>query len=202
MVQLHPVGLLGGHVGYRPHGLVQTGELGAVGQQGQPEVHDGDESLGARARDHQVGRLDVSVNDLFLVRCLESSRRLDRDIERVLQLERPGLDLLLQRLAFEKGHGNEGLAFDFIDLVDVADVGVIECGGRFRLSPEPRLNFLVAEQVSRQEFQSYRTLEVRVLSLVNDTHAALAELPGDLVVRDGSVDHAFPSNRIPRMFTS
>ena len=181
---------------------VQTGELRAVGQQRQPEVHDGDESFGARARDHQVGRLDVAVNNLFLVRRLESSCRLDGDIERVLQLEWPGLDLLLQRLAFEESHGNEGLAFDFTDLVDVADVGVIEGSRRFRFSPEPRLYFLVTEQVSCQEFQSYRTLEVRVLGLVNDTHAALAELPGDLVVRDGSVDHAFPSNRIPCMFTS
>ena len=57
------------------------------------------------------------------------------------------LDLLLQRLAFEEGHGNEGLAFDFIDLVDVADVGVIECGGRFCLSPETGLDLFVPEQV-------------------------------------------------------
>ena len=53
-----------------------------------------------------------------------------------------GLPVLLQRLAFEEGHGNEGLAFDFIDLVDVADIGMIEGSRRFRFSSEPRLYFL------------------------------------------------------------
>ena len=79
------------------------------------------------------------------MRRLKSLCRLDRNIERILQLEWSRLDLLLQRLAFEEGHGNEGLALDFIDLVDVADVGVIKCGGRFRFSPETRLDILVTE---------------------------------------------------------
>ena len=37
--------------------------------------------------------------------------------------------------------------------------------------------------------QSYRTLEVRALGLIDDTHAALAEFPFDLVVADGPFDH-------------
>ena len=163
--------------------------LRAVGQQSQPEVHDGDELLRALARDHQVGRLDVTVNDALLVRRLQSLCRLNGDIERILQLEWAGLDLLLQRLAFEEGHGNEGLAIGFRDFMHGADIRVIQRGGRFRFSPEPRLYVLVTKQVSCQEFQSDRTLEVRVLGLVNDTHAALAELRGDLVVRDGLADH-------------
>ena len=66
---------------------------------------------------------------------------------------------------------------------------VIECGGRFRFSPEPRLCFLVTKQVSCQEFQSYRTLEVRVLGLVNHTHPAPADFGEDLVVADRAADH-------------
>ena len=117
--------LLGRHIGRgAQHGL-GFGELRAVGQQSQPEVHDGDELLGARACDHQVGRLDVAVNDLFLVRRFESSRRLDGDVERILQFERASLDLLLQRLAFEEGHGNVGAAICLRDFMDGADVRMI-----------------------------------------------------------------------------
>ena len=78
-----------------------------------------------------------------------------------------------------------------------ADIRVIQRGGRFRFSPEPRLYFLVAKQVSCQEFQSYRTLEVRVLGLVNNTHPTFAELLGDLVVGYGSTDHDGPIVALP-----
>ena len=37
-----------------------------------------------------------------------------------------------------------------------------------------------------------RPHQLRVLGLVDDTHAALAELLGDLVVRDGLADHNGP----------
>ena len=65
------------------------------------------------------------MNDLFLVRRLQSVRRLDGEIECILQLERAGLDLLLQRLAFEEGHGNEGAAIGLRDFMDGADVRMI-----------------------------------------------------------------------------
>jgi len=65
------------------------------------------------------------VNDLFLVRRLKSICRLDGDVESVLQLEWSRLDLLLQRLAFEEGHGNEGAAIGLRDFMDGADVRMI-----------------------------------------------------------------------------
>ena len=39
------------------------------------------------------------------------------------------LDLFFEALAFHEGHGQEGLPFSFVDFVDGADVGVIECRG-------------------------------------------------------------------------
>ena len=71
----------------------------------------------------------------------------------------------------------------------MADVGVIECGGRFCLSPKTRFDLFVAEQVSGKELKSDRAFEVRVLRLVDDTHPALTELGEDLVVTDCGTDH-------------
>ncbi|MDA1313529.1 MAG: hypothetical protein O2968_09365 [Acidobacteria bacterium] len=44
----------------------------------------------------------------------------------------------------------------------------------------------------RQKFQCDGAVELRVLGLVDDTHAAFTEFLGDAVVRDGLADHAGP----------
>ncbi len=103
-----------------------------------------------------------------------------------------GLDLLVEPFAFEEGHRDKRLALDLADLVDVADVGMIQRGGCFGLSPETGFAFLITEQVGRKELQSDGTFEVGVLRLVDNAHAALAEFLGDLVVRDGLADHGGP----------
>ena len=64
----------------RPHGCKRKLTRG-IGQQGQAEVHDGDKLLRARAGHHQVGRLDVAVDDALLVSRLESLGGLDGDID-------------------------------------------------------------------------------------------------------------------------
>ena len=43
---------------------------------------------------------------------------------------------MLQRLAVEKLHRNEGLAVVFADVVDGADIGMIEGGSSLRLTVE------------------------------------------------------------------
>ena len=47
------------------------------------------------------------------------------------------------------------------------------------------LVFVVLENIGAKELERDRAVELRILGLIDDTHAALAELGGDLVVRDG-----------------
>jgi hypothetical protein len=47
----------------------------------------------------------------------------------------------------------------------------------------------IAGNVFRQEFKRDKTMEPRVLSLVDDTHAPTAQLLDDAVVRDSLADH-------------
>ena len=49
--------------------------------------------------------------------------------------------------------------------------------------------FLVLYDVGAEELQSDGPFELRVFSLVDDTHAALAELFEDLVVTNDGTDH-------------
>ena len=68
---------------------------------------------------------------------------LDGDVQGFVQLQGTLFDFLPHGRAFEIGHGQEGLALGFIDLVDGADVGMIEGGGGSGLPPEAGLVFLV-----------------------------------------------------------
>jgi len=93
-----------------------------------------------------------------------------------------------QRFAFQEGHRDEGLTVGFGGLVDGADVGVMESSGSFGLTQKPLLRLIVVEQVLREKLERDGTVERGVLSLVDDAHAALAELLDDAVVADRGAD--------------
>ena len=114
---------------------------------------------------------------------------LDGDVEGFVELARAGFNPLIEPLAFEEGHRDEGLPFKLIDFVDRADIGMVQSRRRLRLTLKTLENVFVRDKVSRQKLQSHRALELGVVRLIDDTHPALTEFVGDLVVRDGSTDH-------------
>ena len=73
-----------------------------------------------------------------------------------------------------------------------ADVQVVQSCGGLRFTIEPLSSFLVFEKVSSLELERNRALELEVLGLIDDTHAALPEFFGDLVVADGGADYDGP----------
>ena len=100
---------------------------------GQPEV----ENLGvAAAGDEQIRRLDVAVDDPGGVRRLERIGDLDRECQQQVDVERAPGDTMLQRRPVEELHDQERAAVLFADIVDGADVCVIQGRGRSRLPEE------------------------------------------------------------------
>ena len=100
----------------------------------QPEVHDLDP---ARRADKQVLWLDVSVNDPLRVGRVETVGHLDGEAQQRPWLERPPAQVLAEGLAFEQLHRDEGPTVNLADLVDGADVGVIERRGGLGFDAEP-----------------------------------------------------------------
>ena len=80
---------------------------------------------------------------------------------------------------------------ELIDVVDRADVGMIQRGRRARFALEALERAGLQRHVFRQELEGDRAIEPRVLGLVDDAHAAAAEEFGDLVVGNPLADHGW-----------
>ena len=68
------------------------------------------------------------------------------------------------------------------DVVDGADVGMVQRGSGARLALKAAEGLRVARDVVREELQRHETMEADVLGLVDDAHPAGAQLLEDAVV--------------------
>ena len=75
------------------------------------------------------------------------------------------------------------------DVVDGADVRVIQRGRGARLAPESLQCVRSRGSAIGQELEGDGPPEARVLGAVDDAHAAAAELLEDVIVRDRAADH-------------
>jgi hypothetical protein len=200
-------GLLWRHVSYGAEGCAGTGQMLLVHRQGrrvrcrfgaersergrhlrESEV----ENLGVSALgDKNVCRLDVAMNDALGVGGVEGVDDLDGQREKNLHLQRTSGDAVLQRHAGEELHGDEGMAILFSNVVNGADIGVVQgrCGLRFALKAGEGLG--IAGNVIGQELEGYEAMQASVFGFVDNTHATAAQLFDDAVVRDGLTDHWF-----------
>ena len=161
-------------------------------QFGQAEVQD--LCLSALGNE-DIGRLDVAMHDPARVRGVQGIRDLDRKIQQLIELDGRAFDAVLERLAVQELHGDEGLMVLLPDLINRADVGVIQRRGRLCFTPEAFQGLMVLGKAFGQEFQGDKSVESRVLGLVDHTHPTAAQLRDDAVMRDGLADHAKGSNK-------
>jgi hypothetical protein len=115
----------------------------------------------------------------------------------------PYASALLERLALQKLHDDEGLACVLINVVDDADVGMVKRGSRAGLALEAFHGLVIFGELFWEELERYKPAERRVFGLVDHTHAPAAELFQDAIVRNGLTDHcegsAFGGHLRPRL---
>src|SRR5215467_6274066 len=73
----------------------------------------------------------------------------------------------------------------FGDLVNGADVGMVERRGGSGLAPKPLQRLRIFGQRFWKEFGRDVAAEVQILSLINHTHSSAAVFLNDAVVRNG-----------------
>src|SRR5690348_14101980 len=133
------------------------------------------------------------MNDATRVSGVESVGDFDAPVEE--QIEGNGIsgDAVFERSAFEKLHGDVRLANftrGLANLVNRADVGMIERGGGAGFTLKAFEGLLVAGDAFRKKFQRDETAEARVFGFVDDAHASAAELFENAVMGDGGADHS------------
>jgi len=96
---------------------------------------------------------------------------------------------MLERPALEQLHGHERPPLEFSDIVDRADVRMIECRCGARFAPESLGRLRVVGDVVRQELQRNVSAQARVLGFVDNAHASAAQFFQDSVVGNRAADN-------------
>ncbi len=136
-----------------------------------------------------VCRFNVAMNYAFGVRGVERIGNFDGQREQESNIERLRGDAVLERCPVQKLHRDERLRIVLANLVNRADVGMIQCRSGTRLTAEAFQSLGVAGDVLGQELQRHRAAEFGVLGLVHHSHAAATEFARDFVVGKGLPDH-------------
>src|SRR5271154_1644989 len=88
------------------------------------------EQLGVAPRGNKnVGRLDVAMDDAVFMRSFQGAGDFDGNAEKLRNLHRPAGDGMLQRVPAEQLHCQENTAVLLSNLVDRADVWMIQSRG-------------------------------------------------------------------------
>ena len=173
-------------------GLTRGRREGLTGQQfGEAEVEDLDLST---IDQEEICRLDVAMDNSSTVCPVEGVSHLNADVDDLMDLEGLGTgEAVSQRQAFHQFHDEEGSAFVLADVVDRADVRVIQRGGRPGFGSEPFHGRQIIGQVLGHELECHGTAQTDIFGSVHDAHPACAELADDSIVGDGLSQHAGPA---------
>ena len=106
--------------------------------------------------------------------CRKRIGDLRADVADKSRRQRTLLEALGQRLAGEVLHHQEHRTLVLADVVERADVRVVQRRGRAGFAPEPIKGVPVAGQIGGQELEGHAPAQPGVLGLVNNTHTAAA----------------------------
>ncbi len=104
-----------------------------------------------------VSGFDVPVNDSFRVGSIERVRNIDGQRENQLGFHRSASNTVLQRQSIQELHGDERLLATLADVVNRADVRMVEGGGRTSFTSETLQRLRVSGDVVRQELECNET---------------------------------------------
>src|SRR4029077_2995075 len=116
---------------------------------------------------------------------IEGLDYLDGDVKETREIQGATGEIVFEGSTLEVFHGNEGVAAIFADIVNRADVGMIQGRGGLRLAFESRQCLPIASQIIRKKLEGHESVEPCIFGFIDDTHPAAAELFQNAIVRNG-----------------
>src|SRR5713101_7022902 len=115
---------------------------------------------------------------------VQSIGDLDSQIEHRLDFQRLATDPAPQRLPLQQFHGDEGSSLGLVNLVDGADVRMIQCRSRLGFALETAEGLRVVSEFVGQELQGDVATKLEVFGLIHHTHAPASDLAEYAVMRN------------------
>jgi hypothetical protein len=115
------------------------------------------------------------VQDPGAVRAVEGAGDLDRVAQRLAERQRPARQPRRQRLAVQVLHDDEADVPFAADVMEHADVGMVQAREQPRFALEAGARVAVRPDVRRQDLDRDRAIEAGVACAVDFAHAARAE---------------------------
>ncbi len=127
---------------------------------------------------------------------------LDPELEQLGRCQRSSVEDAVQRPAVEIFHDDEVPVLDLPDVVNCADVGVVEHGRRPSLALEALDHTAVTRRLVGQKLQRDFTAEPGVHGPVHNTHTATADSLQDSVMRDRLPDKRIGCRHLPTSYAA
>ena len=139
------------------------------------------EQLRTALGQHHVARLQVAVNDALAMRLVERVGDLDAGLERLRDPQRALLETLRERFTFEVLHDQEISSVLMPDVIERADVRVVQAGDSLRFEFQPRAQRRIRRDLRGQDFDRDRSAKTRIGRLVDLTHPPSSHAIDDLI---------------------
>ena len=195
--------LLGRHVGNRAERRPCAGQRFGDRRIGEPALLRQAEvqNLGVTCRRHQdIGRLEVAVDNPARVRRVERLGQLHSNRQGLGEREGPPRDSCGKRLPLDQLHRDEMPAIGLADVVNRADIRMVQGGGGPGFATEPLRGVGIDRPVRWQELERHWPSEPRVLPAIHHAHTPAAERGKNPIMRDrlaDHCDHALPPRKRP-----
>ena len=138
--------------------------------------------------DKNVRGLNVAMHDSLGVRSIQRVRNFDPQRQHLVLRERLAGSGFLQGPPVEKFHGDKFAAVLLADIVNRANVRMIQRRRCLRFAPKTFQRNRIVRHFNRKEFQGDGAMQPGVFRLVNDAHPTAAKLAEDAVVRERLAD--------------
>src|SRR5580698_6388882 len=129
------------------------------------------------------------MHNSFGVGSVQRISNLDPQREQRFNFQRTPSNAAFQSDAIQKFHGNEGFPILLANVMNRANIRMVQRGCRLGFTLKTGESLRVAGNVFRKELEGDETVKPGVFRLIDHTHASTAQFLHNAVVRNGLPEH-------------